>query len=118
MRQGRQPSINAQQGRARWHVDGGGGDVPPSVPEEIRSMPYNRIVFSGHALQRMRERRISEAQVIRTIDQPDSVVTSRGALVAERRTAGGNTLRVVYREQAGEQQVISAVVITAIRIAP
>lgn len=64
-------------------------------------MPYSRIIFSDHALQRMRERRISRAQVVRTINQPDSVIVSRGAYVAERQTSAGNTLRVVYREQAG-----------------
>jgi hypothetical protein len=81
-------------------------------------MPYNQVIFSAHALRRMRERRISQAQVTRAINQPDTLSVSRGLFVAERRTSSGNTLRVVFHEQAGAQQVINAVVITAIRMAP
>ena len=58
---------------------------------------YDQIVISEHARVRMRERRISEQQVVRTINQPDVVkVGANNRLIAERTTSQGNRLRVVY----------------------
>jgi hypothetical protein len=79
-------------------------------------MKYAKITYAFHARKRMKQRRISERQVIRTLEEPDMTYPSKGKLVAERRTTQGNTLRVVYIESPEGPQVVSAVVITAIRI--
>ena len=44
----------------------------------------------------MKERRISEDQVLSTLNNPDRTYPSRGKQVAERQTGAGNTLRVFY----------------------
>lgn len=49
----------------------------------------------------MQQRRVSARQIARTLNNPDRVFPSRGALVAERRTDAGNTLRVIYVEREG-----------------
>jgi hypothetical protein len=61
----------------------------------------------------MRDRKIGANQVERTIAAPDSLATSRGRIVAERATAMGNTIRVVYAEEASGTV---AHVVTVIRI--
>ncbi|MEM6427677.1 MAG: DUF4258 domain-containing protein [Deinococcota bacterium] len=79
---------------------------------------YNRIIYTQHALERMSERRISQRQVERTLEQPDKTYPSDGKLVAERVTVHGNTLKVVYSETANGLTITSAIVITVIRISP
>jgi hypothetical protein len=80
---------------------------------------YHEIIISEHARIRMRERRISEQQVARTINQPDVVkVGAKNRLIAERATSQGNTIRVVYIETQDGPLLVSAVVVTAVRIAP
>lgn len=77
------------------------------------------ITYSAHALQRMAQRRISAGQVQRTILAPDKATLSPvGTIIAERLTGAGNILRVVYAENSQGTMVISAHVITVIRIAP
>jgi len=66
----------------------------------------------------MRQRRISVAQVERTIEAPTRSYPSTnppGRVIAERMTGAGNTPRVVYVEQATCGGTV-AYVITAIRI--
>lgn len=63
---------------------------------------YGRVEYHPHARLRMRQRRVSEQQVARVIDAPDRTgpsVDPPGRIVAERDTAIGNTLRVVYVER-------------------
>lgn len=65
-------------------------------------MAYGRIEYHPHARQRMRLRRVAERQVIAALNAPDRIVPGHsGRLVAERETAAGNTLRVVYVERDG-----------------
>ena len=72
--------------------------------------------YTTHAREQMTLRRISESQVERVVLKPHRRYESRGRLVAERDTEHGNTVRVVYTEEEGRAQVITAVIITAIRI--
>lgn len=65
------------------------------------SAKYAQVTYAAHARLRMRERFISERQIVNTLEQPDRSFPSKGKLVAERATARGNTLRVVYVEQVG-----------------
>jgi hypothetical protein len=61
----------------------------------------------------MRDRKIAPHKVERAIASPDTVTTSRGKLVAEKATAMGNTIRVVYAEEASGTV---AHVVTVVRI--
>jgi hypothetical protein len=66
----------------------------------------------------MQERRISEEQVARTLNRPHRVYAGRNdRIVAERDTERGNILRVVYIESTEGSQVVSALVVTAVRMA-
>ena len=77
---------------------------------------YARVTYAPHAFDQMRKRLIGEGQVERTIAHPDLTTPStspRGRIVAERVTAVGNTLRVVYVELDGGTE---AHVVPVIRI--
>jgi hypothetical protein len=77
-------------------------------------MAYSRIDYDPHARDKMRERRISERQIAATLNRPDRVVPGHsGRLIAERDTAVGNVLRVVFVEPHGGTV---AYVITAYRV--
>jgi hypothetical protein len=66
----------------------------------------------------MRERRISEQQVVRAVNKPDVVKQGQNnRLIAERTTTQGNILRVVYIEVPEGLQLVSALVVTVVRIA-
>jgi len=79
---------------------------------------YVAVTYSKHAREQMAERLISPRQIERTIAAPNRTRPSTnplGRTVAERETAAGNTLRVVYAEVptlAG----VTAHVVTIIRI--
>lgn len=74
------------------------------------------ITYSTHARQRMRERGVSEAQVERTVHNPDNVtLQANGRLSAERRAHGGIRLRVVYEERLSPDLGRHAVIVTVIR---
>jgi hypothetical protein len=69
--------------------------------------------FSPHALKRLSERRISERQVLNTINHPSEFRTRPdGRVVADRLTIAGNTLRVIY--VLSEQGLL---IVTVMRIA-
>ncbi len=71
-------------------------------------MRYERIRIHPHARKRMRRRRISRAQVERTLQDPDRTYESWGKLAAEGATEAGNTVFVYYVEPApGEALVLS-----------
>lgn len=71
-------------------------------------MKYERIRYHTHAHKRMRRRKISRAQVERTLQNPDRSYKSWGKLAVEGATAGGNTVFVYYVEPAeGEALVLS-----------
>ena len=69
---------------------------------------YERIGIHPHARKRMRQRKISRAQVERALQNPDRTYQSWGKLAAEGATAAGNTVFVYYVETApGEALVLS-----------
>lgn len=69
---------------------------------------YERIRYHPHARKRMRRRKISRAQIERTLQNPDRVYESWGKLAAEGTTAQGNTVFVYYVEpEPGEALVLS-----------
>jgi Domain of unknown function (DUF4258) len=75
---------------------------------------FARVTYAPHALDQMRKRLIGEGQVERTIAQPDRTAPSvrpLGRIVAERVTAAGNTLRVVYVEfdDGAEAHVVTVI---------
>ncbi len=77
-------------------------------------MTFEVLRFKPHARERMRQRRISYDQVRRTVNDPHRLSESRGRWVAERDTAHGNILRVVYTVEPDG----AALIITVIRISP
>lgn len=80
----------------------------PSFSETISSMRYEGIRYHSHARKRMRQRKISRAQVERTLQNPDRSYESWGKLAVEGTTAEGNTVFVYYVEPApGEALVLS-----------
>jgi len=77
---------------------------------------YGRVEYHPHARLRMRQRHVSERQVERAIENPTRSEPSAdppGRIVAERDTAVGNTLRVVYVER---DRGATAFVLTVYRI--
>jgi hypothetical protein len=65
-------------------------------------MAYARIDYDRHARDKMRERLVSERQIAAALNRPDRLLAGHsGRLIAERDTAAGNTLRVVFVEQRG-----------------
>lgn len=66
-------------------------------------MKYDIVRIHRHARKRMRQRKISRAQVERTVQNPDRAYTSWGKLVAEGDTAAGNTVFVYYVEPEGTE---------------
>lgn len=71
-------------------------------------MRYEEIRYHSHARKRMRQRKISRAQVERTLQNPDRSYESWGKLAVEGATAEGNTVFVYYVEPApGEALVLS-----------
>jgi hypothetical protein len=76
------------------------------------------VTLHPHALQRMGTRLVSRRQIEQTIAMPTRTSPSSnppGRIVAERVTAAGNTLRVVYVERAVPDG-IEAFVLTVVRI--
>ncbi|HET7034074.1 MAG TPA: DUF4258 domain-containing protein [Thermomicrobiaceae bacterium] len=74
----------------------------------------DQVEFHPHARLRMAERRISENQVLHTLNEPDRRYPSYdGRTVAERDTMPGNILRVIYVER-----LQGVLVLSVIRIAP
>ncbi|HIH73204.1 MAG: Uncharacterized protein XD43_0977 [Thermococcales archaeon 44_46] len=66
-----------------------------------------KIVFIPHALERMKERKISKELVIETITSPDEVYIGYfGRKVAQKRL-NGKLIRVVYEESKDEVVVIT-----------
>ncbi len=79
------------------------------------SREYTHFEFDPHALKRMRQRRISRRQILRTVTNPDRLYSGyRGRLVAEYTTNEGNTLSVVFEEHE-HADGITAFIVTVIR---
>lgn len=78
---------------------------------------YVTVTYHPHARRRRQLRLVSEAQIERTIANPTRTMPSTnppGRTVAERVTAAGNTLRVVYVERSTPDGT-EAFVLTVIR---
>ena len=68
----------------------------------MRFGTYAAVAYHPHAQRRMRQRLISTTQVEQAIAHPSRTMPSTnppGRVIAERITAAGNTLRVVYAER-------------------
>ena len=57
---------------------------------------YERLAYTRHAQRRMKERNISEAEVLNVISAPDLTHPSYGKQVAESVFEGGGLLRIVF----------------------
>lgn len=80
-------------------------------------MAFTSIEYSQHALDQMEERRIGKGQIENTLRNPDRTRFDRDRLIAERNTAAGNFIRVVYVEKLTSNGTVARVV-TVIRITP
>jgi hypothetical protein len=64
-------------------------------------VPPSLVTFSAHAMDRMRQRGISELQVLATLAKPDRMyLGSHGNPIAERTLGRTKVLRVVFVERA------------------
>lgn len=69
---------------------------------------YEYVRIHPHARKRMRQRKISRAQVERAVQRPDRTYESWGKLVAEGVTSAGNTVFVYHVDtEPGETLVLS-----------
>jgi hypothetical protein len=69
-----------------------------------------RIIYTRHARQRMRQRKVTESQVEETLADPDEIETGdNGGDVAILRY-GGREVRVVYGELEDDTYVVYTVI--------
>jgi hypothetical protein len=69
-----------------------------------------RIIYTRHARQRMRQRKVSEEQVEETLAEPDEIEAGdNGGNMAIRRY-GGREVRVVYSELEEDTYLIYTVI--------
>jgi hypothetical protein len=69
-----------------------------------------RIIYTRHARQRIRQRKVTESQVEETLADPDEIETGdNGGDVAIRRY-GGREVRVVYGELEDDTYVVYTVI--------
>lgn len=80
-------------------------------------MAFTLIEYTQHALDQMDKRRVGRNQVESTLNNPNRTRFDRGCLIAERDTAYGNFVRVVYVEKLTDSGTVARVV-TVIRISP
>ncbi len=67
-----------------------------------------RIVFIAHALERLRDRKISKELVIQALNEPDSVDTGYLGRKIAQKILNGKLIRVIYEEAEDEILVITA----------
>lgn len=67
-------------------------------------MKYDRIRYHLHARKRMRRRKISRAQVERTLQNPDRTYESWGKLAVEGVTAEGEALVLSVKRRRGTSE--------------
>jgi len=72
-------------------------------------MRYESIRYHPPARKRMRRRKISRAQVERTLQNPDRSYESWGKLAAAGVTAEGNTIFVYYVESGLDEALVLSV---------
>ena len=69
-----------------------------------------QLIFTLHALQRMRQRKVSEEQIVETIELPDEIFPGDGDEETAVKSYGGREVRVVYREIEPETYLILTVI--------
>jgi uncharacterized protein DUF4258 len=73
---------------------------------------YERLGYTRHARQRLSERYISEAEILRVMNDPDPTYPSYGKQAAEDVFEGGRLLRIVFvdtPETDIDARIISAI---------
>lgn len=80
-------------------------------------MAFTSVEYTQHAVDQMVKRHVGEGQVVNTLNNPNRTRLERGKLIAERDTAYGNFIRVVYVERLTDNGTVARVV-TVIRISP
>ncbi len=78
-------------------------------PGKHRGRRYTTIRIHPHARKRMQRRKISRAQVERTLQNPDRSYESYGKLAAEGDTQAGNTVFVYYVETGPDEALVLSV---------
>lgn len=74
-----------------------------------------QIIFTRHARQRMKQRRVTEKQVEETLTDPDKIEPGdNGGDIAIRRY-GGRDVRVVYSEPSEDKYVVYTVIKPRVR---
>lgn len=72
--------------------------------------PRLRISIVPHARDQMRERNISEDQVHRTLERPETEYSGDfGRTVAERRFGGRSVIKVVYNRGLQDERIVVTV---------
>jgi hypothetical protein len=66
------------------------------------------LVFIQHALDRMKERNITEEMVIATLNYPDNIENSEENRKIAQRFIEGKLLRIIYEEDDEAISVVSA----------
>lgn len=66
------------------------------------------IKFSDHALEQIRERRLSKAQVKKTVENPDEILPSFRDRKLRRKKFGGKILEVVTVSEGSKITIITA----------
>ncbi|MBI1974062.1 DUF4258 domain-containing protein [Candidatus Micrarchaeota archaeon] len=63
-------------------------------------MNKKKVVYSNHAITRMYQRDITEADIERTIDQPDYSIKSTDGRKIASKVIGSKTVRAIYKEES------------------
>lgn len=75
-------------------------------------MKYESLSHTRHARERMRQREISEEDILRIINNPDLTYPSYGKTVADELLGGARELRIVYAatpEGEADARIISVI---------
>jgi hypothetical protein len=83
--------------------------VVHSIPANV--LGRNDVAFDEHALKRMQERGVTEAQVLATLQNPDrtGLHANPGRLRVRRHYGSHTAVDVVYEEEASRIVVISVI---------
>ena len=67
-------------------------------------MPHRLVSYSQHAMDRMRQRRVSPQQVVGVLANPDKTyLGAHGSMMAEKSFGPGATVWVVFVDRLGDQ---------------
>lgn len=64
------------------------------------------IIFTKHALQRMKERKISKKEVGDVIDNPDSIKRDTNRIIAKKKFKG-KTIEVIFAKEGQKSLIIT-----------